>query len=126
MKKKLAVIGAEPLMGNDAALSLRAGHIVAAESEPQTIADGARTLSLGKHNWEVIRKSVPTIVEVSEAHIAEALRLLFELANVKESLPERQCRSCPCPPGNVSRGIRLLRPKRSKRGLQTYRELLLE
>jgi threonine dehydratase len=81
--KKIAVIGAEPLIGNDAACSLRAGHIVTAESEPQTIADGARTLSVGRCNWEVIRKSVPTIVEVSEAHIAEALRLLFELANVK-------------------------------------------
>ena len=40
------VIGAEPLMANDAARSLRAGEIVANDAEPQTLADGARTLSV--------------------------------------------------------------------------------
>src|SRR5262249_39534921 len=33
------VVAAEPLMANDAARSLRAGHIVVNETEPQTIAD---------------------------------------------------------------------------------------
>jgi threonine dehydratase len=79
----ISVIGAEPLMANDAARSLRAGRIICNDSEPQTIADGARTVSLGKHNWEIIRKSVSTIVEVPEGMIAEAVRVLFTVANLK-------------------------------------------
>ena len=77
------LIGAEPLLGNDAARSLKAGAIVANESEPATIADGARTLSLGKHNWEIIKTGVSEIVEVSDEKIAEAVRLYFGLANLK-------------------------------------------
>ena len=46
------VYGAEPLMGNDAARSLAAGRIVTNQTEPLTIADGARTISLGNLNWE--------------------------------------------------------------------------
>lgn len=80
---KIRVIGAEPLLGNDAARSLRAGEIVCNESEPSTIADGARTISLGKYNWEIIRKSLRQIVEVPEHLIGEATRLLFESANLK-------------------------------------------
>lgn len=79
----MKVIGAEPLLGNDAARSLRAGHIVVNEIESETIADGARTISLGKHNWEIIRRSLSHIVEVPEEKIVEAVRLLFILANLK-------------------------------------------
>jgi threonine dehydratase len=82
-RKKIEVVGAEPLLGNDAARSLRAGKIVANESEPQTIADGARTVSLGKHNWEIMKSNLSTIVEVPEGKISEAARLLFEFANLK-------------------------------------------
>ena len=80
---RLAVVGAEPLIANDAARSLRAGHIVVNESEPQTIADGTRTLSLGQHNWEILRDGIETIVEVPEDAIREGVRLLFSLANLK-------------------------------------------
>jgi threonine dehydratase len=77
------LLGAEPLLGNDAALSLKAGKIIANESEPLTIADGARTISLGKHNWTIIEKGVSEIIEVSDENIAEAVRLYFNLANLK-------------------------------------------
>ncbi len=77
------VFGAEPLLGNDASRSLRAGEIVANEVEPQTIADGARTISLGKLNWEIIKNGVTDILEVSDERIAEAVRMLFGLANLK-------------------------------------------
>jgi len=77
------VVGAEPLLGNDAARSLRAGHIVKNEAEPQTLADGAKTLSLGEHNWAILREGMATIVEVPEDAIAEAVRVLFGLANLK-------------------------------------------
>jgi threonine dehydratase len=81
--RTMAVVGAEPLIANDAARSLRAGHIVVNESEPQTIADGTRTLSVGKHNWELLKDGLETIVEVPEDAIREGVRLLFSLANLK-------------------------------------------
>ncbi len=77
------LIGAEPLLGNDAARSLKAGKIIANEQEPMTLADGARTLSLGNHNWEIIKTGVSEILEVSDETLSEAVRLLFNLANLK-------------------------------------------
>lgn len=77
------VYGAEPLLGNDATRSLKAGKIVANEAEPMTIADGARTLSLGNLNWPIIQNGVKDIIEVSDEKIAEAVRLYFALANLK-------------------------------------------
>jgi threonine dehydratase len=81
--KQIRVVGAEPLMANDAARSLGAGRIVANESEPQTVADGARTLCLGQHNWAVLKGGLSRIIEVPEEGIKEAVRLLFSLANLK-------------------------------------------
>ncbi len=80
---KAQVFGAEPLLGNDAALSLKAGKIVANEQEPTTIADGARTISLGEHNWEILKKGLREIVEISDEKICDAVRLLFSNANLK-------------------------------------------
>lgn len=80
---KTQVVGAEPALGNDAARSLRSGELVKNASEPATIADGARTLSLGQRNWEIIRREVSDILEVSEQAIADAVRLLFRYANLK-------------------------------------------
>ncbi|MFL6274228.1 MAG: threonine/serine dehydratase [Blastocatellia bacterium] len=77
------VVGAEPLVANDAARSLRAGHIVANEREPQTIADGARTVSVGQHNWAILESGLAHIVEVPEESIRAGVRLLFGLANLK-------------------------------------------
>ncbi len=77
------VYGAEPLLGNDASRSLQAGEIVAHESEPMTIADGARTLSLGKQNWAILKDGIAGIIEVSDERIADAIRLYFTLANLK-------------------------------------------
>jgi len=77
------IIGAEPLLGNDAARSLRAGEIVRNEAEPMTVADGARTLSVGKLNWPFIKDGVAEIIEVSDENICEAVRLYFGLANLK-------------------------------------------
>jgi threonine dehydratase len=77
------VLGAEPLLGNDAALSLQAGKIIRNEQEPQTIADGARTVSLGEHNWRILQNGLAGIVEVSEEKIMEAVRMLFSHAHLK-------------------------------------------
>lgn len=80
---KTPVIGAEPLMANDAAESLRQGRIVASEDERQSIADGARTKSLGVHNWAILRTGLTTIVEVPEDTIRAGVRVLAEAANLK-------------------------------------------
>jgi len=81
--RDIRVLGAEPLSANDAARSLRAGRIVTNETEPHTIADGARTVSVGQFNWPVLREGLAGIVEVPEEHIKEAMRLFFSLANLK-------------------------------------------
>ncbi len=81
--KMTSVVGAEPLMANDAARSLHSGTLVANDAEPQTIADGTRTLSLGKMNWPIVRDGVREILEVSEDNIKTALKLYFGLANLK-------------------------------------------
>jgi threonine dehydratase len=82
-KSATKVFGAEPALANDAAHSLREGRIIANEQEPRTIADGARTISLGQHNWRIIREHVAGIIEVSEEQIREGVRQLYGLANLK-------------------------------------------
>lgn len=77
------VYGCEPLAANDAARSLREGRLIPNEKEPQTIADGARTISLGDLNWPIILDNVKGFFEVSDEKTAEALRLYFEFANLK-------------------------------------------
>lgn len=77
------VFGAEPLLGNDAARSFRTGKLISNEQEPMTIADGARTISLGNLNWPIIQKGVKDFIEVSDEKIAEAVQLYFGLANLK-------------------------------------------
>jgi threonine dehydratase len=77
------VFAAEPLLANDGARSFRAGKLIPNEKEPLTIADGARTISLGNRNWQFISGGVEDFIEVEEAEIKDALRKLFELSNLK-------------------------------------------
>jgi len=77
------VWAAEPVIANDAARSFREGRIIANETEPQTIADGVRTLSVGKHNWAVLREGLAGVIEVSEQNILEAVRILVRCAQVR-------------------------------------------
>jgi threonine dehydratase len=98
--KATKVYGAEPLLGNDGARSLKAGELIRNEAEPTTIADGARTISLGDRNWTIIKDNVADIFEVSEEKIVEAVRLYFSLSNLK-------CE----PTGALSLGALLQHPK---------------
>ncbi len=75
--------GAEPALANDAARSLAAGELLSNDGEPATLADGARTVSLGKHNWAILRDALAGIIEVPEARIVEGLRRLFLDDNLK-------------------------------------------
>ena len=77
------IIGAEPLSGNDAARSVRSGQLISNEQEPDTVADGARTLSLGTLNWEIIQRGIADIIEVPDVLTLEALRRYFLYANLK-------------------------------------------
>lgn len=77
------VVGAEPLLANDAAESLRRGELVSHAGEAISLADGARLPRLGANNWSIIRKGLENIVEVPETQIAEGVRQLFAAANLK-------------------------------------------
>lgn len=95
------VYGAEPLLGNDAARSFREGRLIPNETEPMTLADGARTISLGNLNWPLIRDGVKDFIEVSDEKIAEAVRLYYGLANLKSE-----------PTGALTLGALLEHPER--------------
>ena len=64
-------------MANDAARSLKDGVLQSNEGEPQTIADGARTRSLGRRNWTIIQPSIEGIVEVQEKYIKRGVGELY-------------------------------------------------
>lgn len=83
MHKNTEIIGAEPIPGNDAAQSLHRGQLIANEQEPATLADGARTISLGKLNWEIIQHGISDIVEVSDQRIIQGLQHAFRYSNLK-------------------------------------------
>ena len=80
-KHRPKVIVVEPEAADDAVRSFRSGRIERVQN-PQTIADGTRTESLGEMTFAVIRKTVDDIVSVPEEAIIEATRLLFEAARV--------------------------------------------
>ena len=70
------VIGVEPRGGDDGVRSFRAGHLVRIE-RADTIADGARTLSLGALTFELIRRSVDDMVSVPDAELQRAMRFVW-------------------------------------------------
>jgi threonine dehydratase len=82
-KSSARVYGVEPALANDAARSLKAGQLLSNAAEPATVADGVRTLSVGQHNWPILRDGLAEIIEVSEEQIKDSVRLLFSLANLK-------------------------------------------
>lgn len=75
------VVGVEPERADDATRSFRSGELVAIRN-PDTIADGTRTPSLGRLTFPLIRRHVDDMVTVSEKAIAEAVRFLFERARL--------------------------------------------
>ena len=71
------IIGVEPELADDGARSFHSGTLHSVHNPP-TIADGARTPSLGQLNFEIIRALVDDVVTVSERGIVEAMRFLWE------------------------------------------------
>lgn len=71
------IIGVEPLAGNDATLSFQTGRLHSVH-DPDTIADGARTPSLGKYTFPLVLRYVHDMVTVTEDAIREAALFLWE------------------------------------------------
>ena len=79
----IPIIAAEPLLANDAAQSIRAGRIITSDAESLSMADGARTRSVGRRNWAILQTGLKSIVEVPESAIAQAVLELYINANLK-------------------------------------------
>lgn len=75
------VFGAEPASGNDAARSYRLGSIQVLPEAPDTLADGARTLSIGETTFHYVRRT-DGLYEVSEAAILYWTQWLTHLLKV--------------------------------------------
>ncbi|HXN16236.1 MAG TPA: pyridoxal-phosphate dependent enzyme, partial [Usitatibacter sp.] len=73
----IRVIGVEPEAGDDAARSFRTKTLQRVEN-PQTIADGARTPSLGLITFPLVLRYVDDIITVSDRELIEAMRFLWE------------------------------------------------
>jgi threonine dehydratase len=73
----IRVVGVEPAGGDDAARSFRTKTLQRVDN-PQTIADGARTQSLGDITFALVLEHVQDIVTVTDAQIVEAMRFLWE------------------------------------------------
>ena len=73
LKADVDVYGVEPAAGNDGEQSFRSGRIVTIDP-PKTIADGARTLSIGTRNFAIIRERVRDVVSVDDDVLLETLK----------------------------------------------------
>jgi len=71
------VIGVEPEAGDDATRSFRTGTLQTVHN-PRTIADGARTPSLGALTFPLVRENVDDMVTVSDGDLVQAMRFLWE------------------------------------------------
>jgi threonine dehydratase len=71
------VIGVEPAAGDDGLRSFRAGKLESVPL-PQTIADGARTTSLGKLTFAIIRKNVDDFLTVTDDELLKWMFFLWE------------------------------------------------
>jgi threo-3-hydroxy-L-aspartate ammonia-lyase len=71
------VIGVEPERADDATRSFHTGRLHTVR-DPDTIADGARTPSLGKITFPLVQEYVDDMVTVTEDAIAEAMYFLWE------------------------------------------------
>ncbi len=71
------VVGVEPASGADGRDSFKAGRLVRRPCGP-TIADGARTPSLGELTFDVIRRCVSEMTVAEDAELIAAMRFVWE------------------------------------------------
>jgi len=77
LSPRCRVIGVEPELGDDATRSFRTGTLQTV-SNPPTIADGARTPSLGRLTFPLVRQNVDDMVTVSDEDLVRAMRFVWE------------------------------------------------
>ena len=71
------VIGVEPANADDATRTFHSG-ILQSVHNPDTIADGARTPSLGKYTFPIVMEYVDDMITVSEEEILTAMHFVWE------------------------------------------------
>jgi threonine dehydratase len=71
------VIGVEPAAADDATRSFRTGELQTVHN-PQTVADGARTPSLGNLTFPLVRSHVAAMVTIEDAPLLRAMFFLWE------------------------------------------------
>ncbi len=71
------VIGVETEAANDCYQTFRKKEIVRIQP-PTTIADGMRTQSIGKRNFEIILTYVDDVITVTDEQVIETMKFLFE------------------------------------------------
>lgn len=72
-----AVYGVEPQAGNDGQQSFRTGQVVTI-APPDSIADGALTLGLGKLTFPIIKEYARDILAVSDQQLIQAMQFFAE------------------------------------------------
>ncbi len=82
MLSKAKVIGAEPLAGNDAVQSIKAGKIIRLSDQPNTLADGAMTLAVGDITFEYLKK-LDDLLEIEEKPMAYWSQWLSHLLKMR-------------------------------------------
>jgi threo-3-hydroxy-L-aspartate ammonia-lyase len=77
LSPRCRVIGVEPELADDATRSFRTGtlHTV---TNPPTIADGARTPSLGRLTFPLVRENVDDMTTVADEDLVRAMRFVWE------------------------------------------------
>ena len=75
--KNCLVVGVEPELADDAARSFASGELHTVDNPP-TIADGARTPSLGKYTFPIVLELVDAIDTVTEDEIVEAMHMILQ------------------------------------------------
>jgi len=71
------VIGVEPEAGDDATRSYRSGRLQMVD-DPDTIADGARTRSLGEITFPIVLDLVSDMTTVADVDLLAAMRIMLE------------------------------------------------
>jgi threonine dehydratase len=77
LSPKCKVIGVEPAAGDDGLQAFRAGKLVSVPL-PMTIADGARTMSLGALTFSIIQKNVSDFLTVTDEELLQTMFFLWE------------------------------------------------
>lgn len=70
------VIGVEPAAGDDATRSFKTGALQTVRN-PATIADGARTPSLGRHTFPLVRRYVDDMITVEDDDLIRAMYFVW-------------------------------------------------